>query len=189
MSPFLPRRGNGLTRLLGRLSFKITGWRIEGRLPDVPKLVIVGAPHTSYWDAAVALGFFALTGLDCRWMVKEDVFVFPLGALLRWLGALPVNRQDPGNLVQQLIDEIDRSEKFVLVIAPEGSRKRVERWKTGFYRVALATGAPITLAYADYARRVVGFGPTYQPNGEMETQIEEMRAYFKGITARNPKWA
>ena len=115
--------------------------------------------------------------------------MFPISGIIRWSGALPVNRYDPGELVQELSDEINRSEKFVLVITPEGARRKVGRWKTGFYRNALATGAPITLAYADFARRVVGFGPTYQPNGEMEMQIEEMRAYFEGITARNPEWA
>ncbi len=114
------------------------------------------------------------------------MFFFPISGLIRWLGALPVNRHAPGALVRELIKEMNRSEKFVLVITPERARRKVERWKTGFYRIALATGAPITLAYA---RRVVGLGPTYQPNGEMETQIEEMQAYFKGITARNPKWA
>ena len=189
MSPTLPRRGNWLTRLFGRLAYRLSGWRIEGRLPDVPKLVIAGALHTSHWDAVVALGFFTLTGLKCRWMVKEEGFIFPISGLIRRLGAMPVNCHAPGELVRELIKEMNRSEKFVLVITPEGARRKVELWKTGFYRIALATGAPITLAYADYARRVVGFGPTYQPNGAMETQIEEMRAYFKGITARNPKWA
>jgi 1-acyl-sn-glycerol-3-phosphate acyltransferase len=189
MSPSMPRRGNWLTRLIGRLAYKLTGWSIEGRLPNVPKLVMAGAPHTCHGDVVVALGFFTLAGLKCRWMVKEEVFMFPISGIIRWLGALPVNRHDPGELVQELSDEINRSEKFVLVITPEGARRKVGRWKTGFYRIALATGAPITLAYADVARRVVSFGPTYQPNGEMEMQIEEMRAYFEGITARNPAWA
>ena len=189
MSPSLPRRGNWLTRLIGRLAYKLTGWQIEGRLPDEPKLVIAGAPHTSHWDAVVALGFFTLTGLKCRWMVKEEVFMFPISGIVRWLGAWPVNREDPGELVPEMIDEMKRNNKFVLVITPEGARRKVKRWKTGFYRIALEAGAPITLAYADFARRVVGFGPTVRPNGDMETQIEEMQAYFKGITARNPHWA
>ena len=189
LSPSLPRRGNWLARAVGRLSYKLTGWRVEGQLPDVPKLVLVGAPHTSYWDAPLAIGFFFATGLDCRWMAKKEAFKQPLGGLIRRMGAIPVNRQDPGNLVQQVIDEMNRSEKFVLIITPEGSRTKVERWKTGFYRIALATGTPITLVYADFARRVVGVGPTYRPTGDIETQIEEMRAFYRGITARNPDWA
>ena len=189
LSPSLPRRGNRLTRAIGGLVYTLLGWRIEGQLPDVPKLVIIGAPHTSHWDAVLAVGFFLATGLDSRWMVKREACEHPLGGLMRWMGAIPVNRQAPGDLAQQVSDEMNHSEKFVLVITPEGTRKKAERWKTGFYRIALATGAPITLAYADFARRVVGFGPTYRPNGEMETQIEEMQTYFKGITAGNPKWA
>lgn len=189
LSPSLPRRGNRLTRFCGGAAYKLTGWRIEGRLPDVPKLVIVGAPHTSYWDAPLAIGFFLATGLDCRWMVKKEAYAHPLAGLMRWMGAIPVDRQVPGDLVQQVIDEMDRCEKFVLVITPEGSRKSVARWKTGFYRIALATGTPITLAYADFGRRVVGIGPTCHPTGEKEVQIEEMRDFFREITPRNPEWA
>ena len=124
LSPSLPRRGNWLARAVGRLSYKLTGWRVEGQLPDVPKLVLVGAPHTSYWDAPLAIGFFFATGLDCRWMAKKEAFKQPLGGLIRRMGAIPVNRQDPGNLVQQVIDEMNRSEKFVLIITPEGSRTK-----------------------------------------------------------------
>jgi 1-acyl-sn-glycerol-3-phosphate acyltransferase len=189
LSPSLPRRGNWLTRAIGRLVYTLLGWRIEGQLPDVPKLVIIGAPHTSYWDAPLAVGFFLATGLDCRWMAKKESFAHPLGDLMRWMGAIPVDRQAPGDLVQQVIDEMNRSEKFVLVITPEGTRKKVERWKTGFYRIALATGTPITLAYADFGQRVAGIGPTIRPTGDVETQIEEMRAYYREITARNPEWA
>ncbi len=189
LSPSLPRRGNGLTRLCGRLAYKLIGWRIEGQLPDAPKLVIVGAPHTSYWDAPLAIGFFLATGLDCRWMIKREACAHPLGGLMRWMGAIPVNRQAPGNVMQQVIDEMNRSEKFVLVITPEGTRRKVACWKTGFYRIALATGTPITLAYADFERRVAGIGPTYQPTGDMKTQIAEMRTFFRGITPRNPEWA
>lgn len=188
LSPSLPRRGNWLTRACGRLLFRLLGWRIEGQLPDVPKLVIIGAPHTSHWDAVLAVGFFLATGLDCRWMVKKEACDHPLEGLMRWFGAIPVNRQAPGDLVQQLVDEINDNDQFALVITPEGTRKKVERWKTGFYRIALATGMPITLAYADFGHKIVGIGPTYQPTGEMEKQIEEMRAYYRGFTSRNPKW-
>lgn len=188
LSPSLPRRGKWLTRAFGRLLYKLCGWRIEGQLPDVPKLVIIGAPHTSIWDAPLAVAFFLATGLDCRWMIKKEACDHPLGGLMRWMGAIPVNRQEPGELVQQVIDEMNRNEKFVLVITPEGTRKKVERWKTGFYRIALAAGTPITLAYADFGHKVVGIGPTFQPTGEQDAQIEEMRAFFGGITARNPEW-
>jgi 1-acyl-sn-glycerol-3-phosphate acyltransferase len=186
LSPSLPRRGNWLTRTLGRLVLRLLGWRIEGQLPDVPKLVIIGAPHTSHWDAVLAIGFFLATGLDCRWMIKREACDHPLRGLMLWMGALPVNRQAPGSLVQDVIDEMNRHERFALVIAPEGTRHKVERWKTGFYRIALAAGTPITLAYLDFGLRVVGIGPTFQPTGEQEAQIEEMQAFFRAITACNP---
>lgn len=189
LSPSLPRRGNRLTRACGRLLYTLLGWRIEGQFPDAPKLIVVGAPHTSYWDTLLAIGFFLATGLDCRWMVTRKARKYPWGGFMRWMGAIFVNREDPGNIVQHVIDEMNRSGKFVLVITPEGALKKVDQWKTGFHRIALATGTPITLAYADFGSQVVGIGPTYQPSEEMETQIEEMRAFYRGITARNPEWA
>ena len=189
MPPSLPRRGNWLTRAIGRLLYTLVGWRIEGQLPDVPKLVIIGAPHTSHWDAVLAVGFFLATGLDCRWMVKREACDHALGGLMRWMGAMPVNRQEPGDLAQQVIDEMNRSEKFVLVLTPEGTRHKVERWKTGFYRIALGSGTPITLGYADFERRVAGIGPTLRPSGDMEAEIEEMRAYYRGVPAGKPEWA
>ena len=187
LSPSMPRRGNWLTRFCGRLSFRLSGWRIEGQFPDLPKLVVVGAPHTSRLDALLALGFFFATGLDCCWLAKEEAFEHPLGGLMRWLGGVPVNRELPGELVQQIIDEMNRNEKFVLVITPEGTRWKVARWKTGFYRIALATGTPITLGYADFAQRVVGIGPTCEPTGDIEAQMTEMRAFFQGITPLHPE--
>ena len=187
LPPSLPRRGNWLTRAFGRSMYRVLGWRIEGQLPDEPKLVIIGAPHTSHWDAILAVGFFLATGLDCRWMVKREACDHALGGLMRWLGALPVNRQSPGDLAQQVVDEMNRSEKFVLVLTPEGTRKKVERWKTGFYRIALGAGTPITLAYADFERKVAGIGPTIWPSGDMEAQMAEIQAYYRGIPARNPE--
>ncbi len=189
LSPSLPRRGNWLTRFCGRLSFKLSGWRIEGQFPDLPKLVVVSAPHTSRWDAVLVMGFFLVTGLDGRWMAKRESFNHPLGGLMRWMGGVPVNREAPGNLVQRISDEMNRNEKFVLIITPEGTRQKVPRWKTGFYRIAVATNTPITLAYADFARQVVGIGPTYEPTGAIEAQIEEMQAFCRGITPRHPERA
>lgn len=200
----LPRRGNGLTRFLGRLLLKLLGrvsvkhagmlktkggWHIEGYLPNIPKLVVVGAPHTSQWDGVLAIAIFLASGLDCRWMAKKEAFQHPLGGVMRWLGGIPVDREAPQDLVQQMIDEMNRHEKCVLVITPEGTRKKVERWKTGFYRIALATGTPIALGYLDYARQVVGIGLVFEPTGQMEGQIEEMQAFFRTITPRHPERA
>lgn len=174
---------------MGRLLFKIGGWQIEGRLPDVPKLVVAGGPHTSSWDAILAIAFLLATGLDFRWMAKKEAFAHPLGGFMRWLGGVPVDRQAPKDLVQQMIDEMNRNEKFVLVITPEGTRKKVERWKTGFYRIALGAGVPIAIAYADFPRRVIGIGPVIQPSGDVDGQIAEMRAFLRTITPRHPERA
>ena len=119
-------------------------------------------------------------------MVKKEVLDNPFGGLLRWLGGVAVDRKSPQDVVGQIVERFEKRAKFVVVIAPEGTRKRVERWKTGFYRIALAAKVPMVLVYADYARREVGIGPVMQPSGDLEKDMAEIRAFFSTITPRHP---
>lgn len=185
----LPRRGNRVLRWVASFLCILTGWRFQGVVPDRKKLMIVGAPHTSNWDGVLAvLTLFGL-GLDIRWMVKNDIFVPPFKRFLRWLGAVPVDRKAAQNVVRQVVDHYNEREHFLLVIAPEGTRRKVERWKTGFYRIALGAGVPIALAYGDYERRVVGFGPVIEPTGDIEADMERIYAFYDTITPRHPERA
>ncbi len=185
----LPRRGNFLTRAIGRLMLRLGGWHLTGEFPDTPKFVVAGAPHTSNWDGVWAIAVFLATGLDFHWMAKKELFANPLGGFFRWLGGVPVDRQSPQGIVDQIVDEFRRRDAFLLVITPEGTRKRVERWKTGFYRIAQAADVPIVLGFADYPKRVLGVGPTIKPGGDMERDIAAMQAFYATITGRHPERA
>lgn len=182
----IPRRGNWLSRRLAGGILKLAGWKPAGQLPNLSKFLIVGAPHTSYWDGVLAVLVLWAAGLDIHWMVKKEVLDNPFGGVLRWLGAIPVDRQSPVGLVDQIVERFANQEKFVVVIAPEGTRKRVERWKTGFHRIATGANLPLVLGYADYPKRIVGIGPLMTPSSDVDADLARMQEFFKTITPRHP---
>jgi 1-acyl-sn-glycerol-3-phosphate acyltransferase len=182
----IPRRGNWFSRTLAATVLQLFGWKAVGQLPNLPKFLLVGAPHTSNLDGVLAVFVLMAAGLELHWMVKKEVLDNPFGGLLRWLGGVAVDRKSPQDVVGQIVERFEKRAKFVVVIAPEGTRKRVERWKTGFYRIALAAKVPMVLVYADYARREVGIGPVMQPSGDLEKDMAEIRAFFSTITPRHP---
>ena len=132
MPPQAPRDGNRFTRWLGRAILRAGGWTISGDWPDLPRLVVIAAPHSSGWDAVWGLAAKLAMGVDIAFIAKAELFRGPLGWLLRRFGGLPVNRSAPGGIVEQTADRIRRSERMWFVLAPEGTRRRVEHWKTGF---------------------------------------------------------
>jgi len=165
---------------------KVFGWRLEGRLPDVDKLVVIAAPHTSNWDLPVLLSLaFALRAKAC-WLGKHSLFRWPLGFLFRWMGGIPVYRSASQNMVAQTVEMFRDSEKLILAIPPEGTRSKVSHWKTGFYYIALGAGIPIAMAFIDYKRKVSGVGPTLYPTGDIEADMEVIRNFYANVTAKYP---
>jgi 1-acyl-sn-glycerol-3-phosphate acyltransferase len=169
----------------------LVGWSVEGDLPDVPQFVLVVAPHTSNWDVPVGLLCAYALGLLFPWpygvMVKAPVFRWPLvGPLMRWLGGIPIDRSAPNNVVDQMADAFQQHERLMLAITPEGTRKKTPYWKSGFYHIALKARVPIVLAYLDYARRVGGLGPTIWPSGDADADLELIRDFYAGVTAKFP---
>lgn len=183
----VPRRGNWFSRNFAALILRLAGWRPVGQWPDCPKFLIVGAPHTSNWDGILAVLYLLACGIEIHWMAKQEVFDNPVRGVLRWLGGIPVDRRVPQGVVAQIIERFNSLEKFIVVIAPEGTRRRVEKWKTGFYRIALGANVPMVLAYLDYAQRTIGIGPTILPSGDLEGDLAQIRAFFKTITPRHPE--
>jgi len=169
------------------LSFmKAFGWRLEGRLPDVNKLVVIAAPHTSNWDLPVLLSLaFALKAKAC-WLGKHTLFRWPFGFLFRWMGGIPVYRSASKNVVAQSVEMFRNSEKLILTIPPEGTRSKVSHWKTGFYYIALGAEVPIAMAFIDYRRKVSGVGPTLFPTGDIEADMEIIRNFYVNVTAKYP---
>ena len=155
-------------------------------MPNVGRCVIIVAPHTSNWDFVVALaGLFAL-GLDVRWLGKHTIFKRPFRPLLRWTGGIPVDRAAAGGVVATAASLLGRERMFI-AIAPEGTRRRIERWKSGFYRIAQGAAAPILPVAFDWSERVVRFHDLFHPSGDMEADLVRPRAHYTSAMARKPE--
>lgn len=183
--PNVPRRGGPLRAAIGRAILRLTGWRVDPVIPDLPKFVAIAAPHSSAWDFIVGIAFVFALRLDARFIGKAELFRGPLGVLMRWLGGMPVDRTRPQGVVEQTIAIFDSSDKLIVALAPEGTRKPVEKWKTGFYRIAVAAKVPIVPAYFDNGRRTVGLGPPFHPTGDAEADVATLRAFYAKIPRRD----
>ncbi|MEN9936793.1 MAG: hypothetical protein RLZZ387_3372 [Chloroflexota bacterium] len=172
---------------LARRTLALLGWRLEGTLPTAPKIVIIAAPHTSNWDFPYAMLLAFAYRLRINFMMKDELFRPPWGWFFRALGGIPINRRARNNVVDQMVARIRESERMQLVIPPEGTRSKVTAWKTGFYYIALAAGVPIVLGFLDFRRKVGGFGPAIMPSGDLEADLEQIRAFYSGVTGRRPE--
>lgn len=155
------------------------GWRVEGTLPDLRKFVVIGAFHTSNWDFFVAMAVMFALDLKGSWIAKHTIFRWPFRSLLRALGGTPVNRLQHRGMVQSAIDLFGKHEKFIFAITPEGTRSRVEHWKTGFYHIAMGAQVMIVPAYFDYPGKTVGFGPPFEPRGDVERDIAALQRFYE----------
>ena len=187
LGPSVPRAHGRFAAALGRFMLRLDGWTIEGDFPDLPKLVMAFAPHTSNWDFPTGLWVKLALRLEVRFIAKHTLFFWPFGPLLRRLGGIPVDRRAAAGFVGEIAREIREAEKAVLVVAPEGTRKRTEKWKSGFYRIAQETGIPILLLRFDYPRRLVLIGPLFQPTGDYESDLAAMRSQVDARMALRPE--
>ncbi len=182
----VPTRGNHLTRALGRLAFRLLGWRLEGAIPDLPKFLIIAAPHTSNWDFLIGVCTLFAVSFRVSWLGKHTLFRWPARGILRWLGGIPVHRGRDQGHVDRAIAAFREREQLILAIAPEGTRKKVPHWRTGFYRIALGAGVPIVPAWFDYRLKVVGFRDPIVPTGDLDADMVRIRACYDGVTPRHP---
>lgn len=183
----VPRRGNRFSRTLARLILRIGGWRLVGAPPDAPKFLITAAPHTSNMDGLLLLIAAFAMGLDQHWALKHTMFKGIWGPILRWTGAISVNRRQAGDMVQQVLHEFEQRAQFVLIVSPEGTRNRVETWKSGFHRIAARAQVPVCLGFIDYKLRRVGFGPSFTPGADFRRDLETMSGFYRLITPRHPE--
>lgn len=158
LPPLAPRRGYGILRTLGRGWLRLVGWRIEGELPDFARCVVAVAPHSSNWDFVHAVAAVFALGLRVSFIGKHTLFRGGLGRFMRWLGGVPVDRSRANGLVEDMVDAFSRAERLWLGIAPEGTRTRVEGFKSGFYRIALEAGVPILPVALNYRARAGAAG-------------------------------
>ncbi len=177
MSEHSPRMGNALTRAIGSLGLKLTGWKLIGKMPDEPKFIIVGVPHTSNWDAISASLAMLASGFKYTFLIKEEWFFWPMGPLLRALGGFPVNRGKGTNVVSQVSELYEQSEKICVGFPPEGTRSKVERYKTGYLRAAYAAKVPIFICAFDGQNKHVVLDRLFPLTGDLNTDNTAIKAY------------
>jgi 1-acyl-sn-glycerol-3-phosphate acyltransferase len=159
----------------------LTGWRVAWKLPDLPKFVLIGAPHTSNWDFVLFLGVIFKLGANVRYMGKAELFRGPLGFFFRYCGGIPVDRSRANGLVEQMVQASQAAERFILTIAPEGTRRRVGEWKRGFYHIAREAGIPIVLAVVDGKQKTVRVGQVFHPTGAVEADMAAIQSFYAGM--------
>ena len=184
MLPAMP-----LTQRLARLALRLMGWTVLD-LPRRPhRAVVVGYPHTSNWDFLVGLLGMAALGLNARWAGKDNLFRGPAGPLMRWLGGIPVNRRAHTGLVERLAAEMRRHDRFMLVIAPEGTRSLRPGWKSGFYRIARAAEVPVLVGVVDYAHRRIGLLAGVTLSGDETVDMAAIANCYHDCKGRRPQLA
>jgi 1-acyl-sn-glycerol-3-phosphate acyltransferase len=174
-------------RWISILLLKISGWRTEGAIPDIPKFVMIAAPHTSNWDFPIMMFIaFKLKG-KLYWMGKDTLFKRPFQRIFRWLGGIPINRSRSNNVVGQMVDKFTEMDKLILTIPPSGTRKKVKQWKSGFYHIAAGANVPVVLGFLDFKRKTGGIGPVVTTTGDMEQDMMVIRSFYANIEGKYPE--
>ena len=186
LPPSVPRaRPNAFGRWLGRTILRLGGWRMVGTFPDLPRAVLIGAPHSSNWDGVWGFAAKLALGLDIRILGKHQLFWWPLGPLLRRMGVIAVDRDAAHGVVEQAASLIAQAEQFWFGLAPEGTRRLVERWKPGFWKIAKAANVPVVPAYFHYPERIIGIGPVFTLTDDMTADIARIRAWYRPWEGRH----
>ncbi|MBI5965099.1 MAG: lysophospholipid acyltransferase family protein [Chloroflexi bacterium] len=177
---------SSLLRFISNSIMRFAGWHVDGTLPDLPKFVLIGAPHTSNWDFMLFLGVIFHLKANVKFMGKAELFRSPFGWFFYWCGGIPVDRSKSQGLVEQMVDACNKSEKFILTIAPEGTRHGVKEWKRGFYHIAKGAGIPLVMAKVDGKHKTIRVGQVFQLTEDTEADIKAIQDLFKGVTGVNP---
>lgn len=174
-------------RGLAKGLLKVCGWTVVPTDRMRPPFVFIGAPHTSNWDFPLLLAAMLILHIDARWLGKHTLFRFPFGGLMRWLGGIPVNRSAAHNRVADMVAAFARDPTLAVCIPPEGTRKKVDRWKTGFYRIAHGAGAPIMLTVIDAETKSLRLLDIFHPSGDIDRDLPEIQRHYVGFRGLRPE--
>ena len=175
-----------MSKFWSYLLYKLMGWQTDVTVERPQKYIIALAPHTSNWDFLMGQLYSRAEGFRCNFMMKKEWFFWPLGPLFRNMGGIPVYRSKHTSLTDQLANAAQESDAFALCITPEGSRKPVSDWKKGFYYIALKANLPILLYGLDYGQKRIVCTKIIHPNGNIDTQMDEIKQYFKDFKGKYP---
>ena len=186
LPPNAPRSKSGKwLKNLALLLLKVGGWKMVGEWPNVPKMVMIAAPHSSGWDAVWGMAVKAAMGVEIVFIGKAELFKGPLGWVLRKLGGRPVDRSAPGDIIEQIAAQIRNSEKMWFVLAPEGTRKRVQHWKPGFWKIARKAEVPVCCAWFHYPDKTIGAGPLVELTDDFESDMKRIREIYRPYIGKN----
>ena len=176
-----------LAHAAAHVILRFFGWRTHVIPPLAASYVLIGAPHTSNWDFVLVLLLMAAEKLPIRIMGKDSLFRGPTGVMMRSLGAIPVDRSQKANLVDQVAEIFGQYDDLIIGLAPEGTRSKSARWRTGFYYIALKANVPIVMAYLDYGNKVCGIGPSFYPTGDIQADFKIIRDFYSSIVGKYPQ--
>lgn len=176
-------------RAFARFCVWIFGWKAVGNPIPQSKGVLVVGYHTSNWDACPALAFNVVLNAKVSWVGKASIFWWPLGPFLRFLGGIPLKRNSSEDFVSQMVKQFKVRDYFVLAMAPEGTRKKAHRWRTGFYYIALNAGVPVQVAAFDYKNKAFVFSPLFNLTGNLKQDMIPIREFLRPFEPKHPHLA
>ena len=172
---------------LSSFILRLFGWKVTGRYPhEIKKLVVIVISHTSNWDFPLGPLAREVVNAKIKFVGKASLFRPPLGFFLRWMGGIPVDRSKSNNFVDAIVQTFQQYEELAIALAPEGTRKKVEKLKTGFYYIAYNAGIPILLVKFDYSKKEINFGEVFWPTGDIEADMAYIKKYYTGVKGKYP---
>lgn len=177
-----------IKRAIGKLWLTAFGWRCDGPPPPYKKFVLIAAPHTSGWDLPFMLATSYVMEVPISWMGKHTLFRPPFGGFMKFLGGIPIDRRSKHKVVERAIEELERSGDLVLAVPAEGTRAKVDFWKSGFYHIARGANVPIGLGFLDFERKVCGLTHFVVPTGDVRADMDQIRAFYRDIRGKFPEW-
>ncbi len=172
---------------IGRLWMWFFGWDVVGQIPVGEKFVLIGAPHTSNWDFPFGLSAVYILRIKVSWIGKDSLFKKPFGGIMRRLGGIPINRDSQHGVVDQIAQQLMEADKCAIAMAPSGTRKRRDFWKSGFYWIAHAAQVPLVCGSLDFSKREICLGPSFIPTGSVKEDMDRIRDFYKGVQAKYPE--
>ena len=178
---------NRFLKFIGKLGINLSGWTIKGMVPDEERIVIIAAPHTSNWDFILAMLTIFGLNIKIKWLGKDSIFKPGFKWFFNWLGGIPVNRDEPNALIEHVVRIVEKEKAIVIAMTPEGTRKKVARWKTGFLRIATLTKAKILLISIDSTTKSIQIGNIFEPSGDTELDLNFIQDYYQNFKGINPE--
>lgn len=176
-----------VVRWLGKFLMKISGWKTTGQLPKDQRVVLIAGPHTSNWDFVLAMSLILSLDVRIHWVGKHSIFKKGFRRLFKKMGGIPVNRVNPQALKTAIYNITERNRGFIIAISPEGTRKKVERLKSGFLRIANETNSRILMVGVDFSNKTIDFGDFFSPSGDMDKDLKFIKDYFGNFTGKHPE--